>query len=262
MSITQVQRATSLSLGQLVFTPENVLSKELVEEDRPYAGYLFFGIGFSSVLKNRLDTWQFNAGVVGPAALAQETTDFVHHLVGGEPAQGWENQLPNEPALEAIYETKWRTLNAQNASGFGYNLIPHVGGRLGNIAVYANGGAEYRLGWFIPANFGDGGIQSGSAPGAAFFQEKRGDSGKMRTSFHFFGKLDGRLVLRDIFLDGSTFKESHRVEKENVVADLIVGLAFYYHRLKCSYAYTFRTIEFNEQRVPHAFGALSVAFTY
>lgn len=256
------QRATSLSLGQLVFTPENVLSKELIEDDRPYAGYLFFGVGFNSIFKNRLDTWKFNAGVVGPASLAQETTDFVHNLFGGYPAQGWENQLPNEPALEAIYETRWRTLNSQKTNGFGYDLIPHLGGRLGNVAVYANGGAEYRLGWFIPSNFGSCGIRSGSAPNPAISHGEPGNSRKMRTSVHLFGKLDGRLVLRNIFLDGNTFKESHHVEKENFVADLMMGIAVYYNKFRCSYAYTFQTQEFKKQRVPHTFGALSIAFSY
>ena len=51
------QRALSLSLGYLMFTPEDTRTSELVEEDRPYAGYLYFGVGFNSILSNRKDTW-------------------------------------------------------------------------------------------------------------------------------------------------------------------------------------------------------------
>lgn len=256
------RRATSLSFGQLIFTPEDVLTRELVADDRPYAGYLFGGIGFSSIIKNRLATWQFNVGVVGPASLARETSDFIHRLVGGTPAQGWENQLANEPALEAICQTKWRVSASQNESGFGHDLISHAGGRLGNVAVYANGGVEYRLGWNLPANFGNGGIRSGVVPNPAFTQTDAGKRGNIRTSLHFFGKVDGRLVLRDIFLDGNNFRASHSVDKENVVADLKAGIAWNYKRYKCSFAYTLRTREFKKQRVAHTFGSLSLALTY
>jgi len=256
------RRATSLSFGQLIFTPEDVLTRELVADDRPYAGYLFGGIGFNGIIRNQLATWQFNVGVVGPASLARETSDFIHRLFGGTPAQGWENQLANEPVLEAIYETKWRVLAAQNESGFGHDLIPHAGGRLGNVAVYVNGGAEYRLGWHLPENFGSSGIRTGVAPNPVFTQDDDGKRGNMRPSLHFFGKVDGRLVLRDIFLDGNTFKASHSVDKENYVADLKAGIAWYFKRYKCSFSYTLRTREFKGQRVPHIFGSLSLAFNY
>jgi len=255
-------RATTLSIGQLIYTPENVLSRELVADDRPYAGYLFGGVGFNSIHKNHLAAWQFNVGVVGPASLAQETSDFIHRLFGGKPAQGWENQLANEPALEAIYTAKWRVLAAQNKTGFGHDLISHVGGRLGNVAVYAHGGAEYRLGWHLPENFGSSSIQSGVTPNPAFTQDDSGNGDNILTSLHFFGKVDGRLVFRDIFLDGNTFKTSHRVDKEHLVADLIMGIAWYVKRYKFSFAYTIRSREFKNQRVAHTFGSLSLAFTY
>jgi hypothetical protein len=68
--------------------------------------------------------------------------------------------------------------------------------------------------------------------------------------------------LRDIFLDGNTFKKSHRVEKECLVADLMVGIAFCYQRFKISYAYTFQTKEFEGQGNTHKLGSLSISCTY
>ncbi|MFC1788874.1 lipid A deacylase LpxR family protein [Thermodesulfobacteriota bacterium] len=256
------QRAISLSLGQLMFTPEDTRTKELIEDDRPYAGYLYFGVGFNSILSNRKDTWQFNVGVVGPASLAQETQDFVHDLIDSPRAQGWDNQLQNEPAIEAVYETKWRMLYSQNHNGFGYDLIPHIGGRLGNVNINANCGAEFRLGWFIPGDFGSCPIRPGCDINPASYHDKTGDFRRIRTSVHLFTILDSRLVLRDIFLDGNTFKESHSVDKKYFVADLTVGIAVNYRRCKFSFAYTFRTKEFEEQRDPYAFGSFTIAFTY
>jgi len=256
------QRAISLSLGQLMFTPEDTGTKELVKDDRPYAGYLYFGVGFNSILSNRKDTWLFNVGVVGPASLAQETQDFAHDLFGIPRAQGWENQLQNEPTIEAVCETKWRVLYSKNPNGFGYDLIPHIGGRLGNVAMYANGGAEFRLGWFIPGDFGSCPIRPGCDTNPALYHDETGDFRRIRTSVHLFSILDSRLVLRDIFLDGNTFKESHSVDKKYFVADLMVGIAVYYRRYKFSFAYTFRTKEFEEQRDTYVFGSLMISVTY
>ena len=36
------QRAISLSIGQLMFTPEDTRTSEIIEDYRPYAGYLYF----------------------------------------------------------------------------------------------------------------------------------------------------------------------------------------------------------------------------
>ena len=256
------QRAISFSLGQLMFTPEDTQTSELIEDDRPYAGYLYFGVGFNSILSNRKDTWQFNVGVVGPASLAQETQNFGHDLIGYSRAQGWDNHLQNEPTIAAVYETKWRVLYSQNHNGFGYDLIPHIGGRLGNVAIYANGGAEFRLGWFIPGDFGSCPIRPGCETNPAFNHDETGDFRKFRTSVHLFAILDSRLVLRNIFLDGNTFKESHSVDKKYFVADLMVGIAVYYRKFKFSYGYTFRTKEFEEQRDPYGFGSFTISFTY
>jgi lipid A 3-O-deacylase len=256
------QRAISLSIGQLMFTPEDTQTSELIEDDRPYAGYLYFGVGFNSIFSNRKDTWQLNVGVVGPASLAQETQDFVHDLIEVPRAQGWDNQLQNEPTIEAVYETKWRVLYSQNQIGFGYDLIPHIGGRIGNVAIYANGGAEFRLGWFIPGDFGSCPIRPGCETNPAFNHDETGDFRRILSSVHLFAILDSRLVLRDIFLDGNSFKDSHSVDKKYFVADLMVGIAVYYQEFKFSYGYTFRTKEFEEQQDPYGFGSFTISFSY
>jgi lipid A 3-O-deacylase len=256
------KRAIALSLGQLMFTPDDTRTKELIEDDRPYAGYLYFGAGFNSIISNRKDTWQFNVGVVGPASFAQETQDFAHDLIGTLRAQGWDNQLKNEPAIEAVYEAKWRVLSSKTHNGFGYDLIPHIGGRLGNAYIYANCGAEFRLGWFIPADFGSCPIRPGCDANPAFNFDEAGDFRRFRTSVNLFAVLDNRLVLRDIFLDGNTFRESHSVDKKYFVSDLMTGIAVNYYKCKFSFAYTFRTKEFEEQRDRYVFGSFTVSFTY
>ncbi len=67
---------------------------------------------------------------------------------------------------------------------------------------------------------------------------------------------------RDLFLDGSTFEDSHSVDSRPLVGDLLVGAAVTFGRMKLSYAQVFRTREFDGQRDGHEFGSVSLSITF
>src|SRR3990170_3742409 len=69
------------SLGQEMFTPERIEERALIEDDRPYAGWLYGGIGLISENGDRLDNLELNVGVVGPASLADKTQIEYHKLI-------------------------------------------------------------------------------------------------------------------------------------------------------------------------------------
>lgn len=260
---TSRQRSVSLSVGQNIYTPEDIEEPNLIEDDRPYAGILYLAFGFHSKKERRKDSWEFDIGMVGPNSYAEQTQNRIHNLIGSPRAQGWDHQLEDELSLEAIYETQWRLLEARSEGRFGYDLISHVGARLGNVQFYTNGGAEFRIGWNLAPNFGTCPIRPGCETdsaandrmdGAFFYQTKRG--------LHFFLATDGRLVFRDIFLDGNTFHDSHRVDKKNFVADLMGGIGIVYGRVKASYAYVYRTKQFETQDDPQIFGAFTLSYSF
>ena len=255
-------RAISISLGQNIFTPEDTDTEELIEDQRPYAGHLYLAFGFHSKKGNRKDTWEIGLGVVGPPSLAEETQNGIHELFGNERAKGWDNQIKTEPTLEFICESKWRLIHSELGRGFECDIIPHVGGAVGNVAIYANTGAELRFGWNLPENFGSCPIRPGCETGAAIGTPKDTTFHRSRFSVHLFTGVDGRAVLHNIFLDGNTFKDSHSVDKENFVADLMAGLAISYGRYKFSYSYIYRTKEYETQDDPQVFGSVRFSFSY
>lgn len=258
---SNTQRATSLSLGQNIYTPEATDRSDLVEDERPYAGYTYVGFGFHSQRENRRDVWELDIGVVGPFSQGETLNHFAHDTLGFDRSQGWDNQLENELGIEAVCETKWRVWQMPPNHGFGADLTTHLGGSVGNIAIHFNTGAELRLGWFVPQDFGTCPIRPGCDVGMAL-----GDSVDRfkKTGFaaYIFLAVDGRWVLRDIFLDGNTFQDSHHVDKEPFVADYLAGLAVTYRRFRFSYAFVQRTKEFKEQDESHAFGAVSIAYVF
>ncbi len=257
------ERAFNLgfSVGQLMFTPGDTQTVQLVEDDRPYAGWLFGGLTLVSKTDYVADTFDVQVGMIGPASLAEDAQRLVHELRGFDVPQGWQNQLSNEPAFLLYYERKWRVLSAPLVSQFGYDLITHVGLAAGTVMDYGAAGAEFRLGWHLPQDFGTSLIRPGGDSNAP--STVSGAGGRSRGfGAYGFAAVGGRLVARNIFLDGNTFEDSHSVDKKIPVGDLILGASVIYDGIKLSYAQVFRSREFDGQTRRHNFGSLNLSVSF
>jgi hypothetical protein len=131
------QRNVALCIGQNMYTPADISREDLIEDDRPYAGWAYFGIAFHSKDERRLDTMEIQLGIVGPSSYAEQAQKFVHQLLDGQWPDGWDNQLKNEPGLAVVYERKLRLLQGGDSGDPGFDVIAHIGGTLGN--VYTSG---------------------------------------------------------------------------------------------------------------------------
>ncbi|MCP5214279.1 MAG: lipid A deacylase LpxR family protein [Pseudomonadales bacterium] len=259
----RLQRNLIFSIGQTIYTPEDIDATLIVEDDRPYAGWLFTRFAYQSKSQRQLDTLEVNIGVVGPSALGQEAQDFIHDLRGFDKFKGWDNQLDDELGLIFLYEHRRKLFRHTPHDGrFGYDFIGHAGVAFGNVATYINMGGEIRLGWLIPNDFGTSAVRPGgdnSAPGAVW-DPRISAPGKI--GFHFFTAFDVRAIGRDIFLDGNTFEGSHRVSKKEFVGDASIGLSTVFKGVKLSVAQVFRSKEFEQQKDAHSYGSISISFSY
>ena len=133
---------------------------------------------------------------------------------------------------------------------------------LGNVATYINAGAELRLGWSIPNDFGTSALRPGgdnSSPGSIWDPRS---TNLRRWGMHGFISMDARLVGHDIFLDGNNFRPSHSVDKNSGVVEGALGISFIYGGVKLSYAHIFRSKEFSQQPSAHSYGSLAFSYTY
>jgi lipid A 3-O-deacylase len=253
-------RKLGLSVGQNIYTPEDTQATALIPNDRPYAAWLYVGASFQVYRPPategglaRLDVFEVTAGVVGPAALGREVQNGFHRLIDVEEAQGWDNQIKNEPGLNLVYERKYRFATRNARTGWGADFIPHAGVSLGNIFTYANAGFEVRAGHALPADFGSNLIRAS------------GDSNALARrpfSLFLFAAVDGRAVARDITLDGNTFRDSADIDKKHFVADLYAGLGLGTTHWQLTYAQAYRTLEFRGQDARSVFGSISLSFFY
>lgn len=249
-----------LLFGHQIYTPSDIEAAALLPDDRPYAGYLYTGIALHSKTPAKLDTIEITLGVVGPAALAEQVQNTVHDLRGIGEAKGWDNQLDNEPALGFAWQRKWRTHRADLTNILCYDLLTHTGVALGNVRTSADAGAEIRLGYNIPMDFGSDVIHPGAGVSAPVPVSGHPDLPVF--GLHWFAAVRGEAVVRDIFLDGNTFESSHSVDKKPLVAEFSTGIAVSYKMVKFTYRHVFRTKQFDNQSEGHVLGSLAVTVSF
>jgi lipid A 3-O-deacylase len=248
----------SFALGQNLYTPEDIKTVDLVVDDRPYAGWLYAAIGLVADNGATLDFLELSVGVIGPAALGEETQSWIHRVIGSPHPEGWHHQLGNELAVLVSYDKKWRAKLAfpepplLRRVGLSADVTPHLGGALGNVFIHASAGAMLRIGRDLPADYGPPRI-SPSLPGSEFFVPSH------RVGGYLFVGADGRFVAHNMFLDGNTFADSHRVDKKPVVGDLQAGAVLILERVRLGFTYVLRSEEFTLQRGGDRFGALTIS---
>jgi len=232
-------------LAQYIYTPSDISIVELMVDDRPYAGWLYLGCIFFARDNYWQDLVEFDVGIIGPYSLAECTQTEIHKLIDSTIPMGWANQLGTELGINVSYQKKYRYRYKDI-----FDVIPSVGGSLGNIATYMDVGCSLRLGYNLPDDFG-------------FLRiEPTIRENEFGWGVYVFGDVEGRCVARNIFLDGNTFKKSHHVAKEIFVADLSIGLGVICGNFDFIYAYSFRTKEFYKQKEDNEFGTLSFCYEF
>jgi len=253
-------KAVTFSVGQNIYTPDDIEAHDIVEDDRPYAGITYFEIGFHQRYGRHMDTLEFYGGLVGPDSYAREVQTSVHKLINTKDPKGWDHQLKDEPVLGVIYEYKKRILDSNLGNGFGHDLIFNTGGGLGNAQTYYSMGLLFRVGMNIPDDFGDYPIRPASVFNATLNEKK--PLSKQGLGIHLFIAANGNAVIRNIFLDGNTFSSSHSVSKKPVVSDLLGGIAINYGLVKVSMAYVYQSKSFDTQKKAQQFGSINISFLY
>ena len=259
---TRINRRVGLALGQDIYTPSDTEARQPLPDDRPYAGWLYAALTLQSAYTNdagasRLDTFEFDLGVVGPAALGKQTQNGFHEIINSPRANGWKNQLPNEPAFVLSIERKYREplIGATPADDWGVDVLPFVGAYGGTVLTAASAGAIFRFGQGLASDFGAPRFRPNMSS-SHYFQTERG------FAWYLFGGVEGRAVLHNIFLDGSTYRHSQSVEKLPFVADFHFGLALIWRDWRLSYTQVYRGREYEGQPKADRFGALAISYRF
>jgi hypothetical protein len=217
---------TRLHAGQEIYTPRRDAPTPL-EGERPYAAWLYAGAEGVIDEPRRQRSVMVQAGIVGPAALGEPVQNGVHRLNGSEPQVGWAHQLGTEPGLlvrygdERVFEMDLGRLGPAQ-------LRPAWTVVLGNVRTAAQAGASARL---------------GSPDG--------------RGPFLLLGGSN-EWVVRDLFLDGNTFRGNSTARKLPFVAAGEAGAGYGFGGWRVEYRFVARGRQYQAQPRPHAFGSLGI----
>lgn len=257
--------AFGVQAAQLMFTPENIDLARPQPEDRPFAGYLFGGAYWQRAGARTLDHVQLDVGVVGSPSGAEQMQEFVHDVftASTEP-RGWDHQVTDEPTMQLTLRRKWRTSRESGRFELGGVSMRAEGiagaeVELGNVLRQAEGSLLGRIGHQLPDDFG---------PGRIF--EPRSFTGDPVEgwSVYLFGRLSGRLVEHNFFLEGSDFRPDDHptVTPQPFVGEAALGLDLAYRSprwaFNLNYAQIYLMQEYEQQNDNHSYGRYALSLRH
>ncbi len=244
------------SLGQAIYTPDDTDRNPPPPDDRPYAGWLFAGASLHAEnaytdRASTLDSVELTLGIVGPHAYGRQVQNEFHTIIGVDPSHGWDYQLHDEPAVNMVFERRWRPAPLE-FWGLQADAIPYLGGSVGNVFDFAGGGAVLRLGQELKNDYGPAHIQ----PSLGGLEASDSTKGLW---WYVFAGVEGRAVAHNIFLDGNTFQSSPSVDRKWAVGDGLLGVAVAYDRYRLALTDVHRTKEFNGQQGMDHFAGINLS---
>ncbi|MCK5384098.1 MAG: lipid A deacylase LpxR family protein [Alphaproteobacteria bacterium] len=249
---------TFFTFGQNLYTPADINLREQPADDRPWAAFLYGSVGLATPsyrannTLSHIDELEFTLGVIGPEALGKQTQKFVHKYISDSPIpQGWDNQLDFEPGLVLSWQRRFPFEWEERFGSVHARLEPNISVSIGNIRSNISTGATLIFG-SDPLLDTPPRVRP-AIPGTGIFLSQ-----DHKFNWQVFAGIDGRIVGRDIFLDGNSFSSSHSVNKEYFVGDLSTGLSFFYDDYRLSYTFNVRSKEFKCQNEESIFGSVTL----
>jgi hypothetical protein len=142
----------TLSLTQLMVTPENIQATGPVYEDLPYAGYLSGSGTLWSWSARSLTGFGLAIGIIGPDSGAKATQSWVHKFTGSTRPNGWDNQLGTDVIGEIHAFHARRLFRKKMANSLSQEMSWMSGGKLSNFISSGELGVSWRIGTNLPAN--------------------------------------------------------------------------------------------------------------
>lgn len=245
-------RRISYAIVQEIYTPEEIVIKELQPLDRPYAGLLTWQADWFAYDEHLSDRVGLELGLVGSAALGEQTQKVVHQITGANEPEGWDEQLENEPIFRVTAARNWRLLESLSDDKE-YDIIGHLYGGLGTRRSDLGSGVTFRYGKELRRSFANASLNP--ARGVNL------NAAHPHAWYVFLG-LGADYVFNDITLDGNTFENSHSVDLEHWQASATIGGTINFGRWGLLFSIRGITDEFDTQEKDSLYGALSISYDF
>jgi lipid A 3-O-deacylase len=245
----------SLDITQSIYTPANTVAVPPDPTDRPYAGVLTAAASLLHDTDDARSILGIQAGMVGPAALASETQNGFHDVIGFGHTEGWASQIHNEPVAEFLGEQIWRAPLGK----FGpleFDALPQIEGGVGNLRIYGLVGSVFRIGQNLTSDFGVARPNPGLNGADAYTPIRQ-------LAWYFFAGVDGQVVGHDITIDGNDFEHSASATRQPFLGEAEAGLTVILEHVRLSYTQIIQSQQTVGQHGGlHQFGSLTLSVRF
>jgi len=248
--------AIAYGVSQGMYTPEDIEEVDLIVDDRPYVGSLLWKSRLYSIEDHYANTLGLTLGIVGPAALAEQSQTFIHEIIGARTPNGWDNQINNEPVFRIEAEHIRRLFAWDIATDFSVDGVALAEAGIGNWRSNVGAGVGLRLGNYLAQNFAY--YQPLGARSVNTFAE----APPQKLFWQLGLSAYGQYVFNDITMDGNTFKDSHSVELIHDQSFISASIAFGWQHWNLIFSTQRGTSQFEEQKSKTNFGAATIVYNY
>jgi hypothetical protein len=176
---------------------------------------------------------EYQLGVVGPASLQEQLQKNAHKLANKSVPLGWENQIPNDIALNIRVTYEYPLFDYANAM----EAVAIADINAGTISNNGAVGFRVKLGHFYKAK------QLGLPFMDANLNKKLQYFGYIQPAVCFIA--DNVMLQGGIFLDAVRCRQYIHVDNiRRVVGDFVLGYSVSYSNFGLTYSYHVRTAEF------------------
>ena len=243
-----------VEVGQQMYNPISGYAPNLIDHDRPFAGYLYGGGKLSlfytkeTVLKGGIQL-----GTVGPRALGREAQELLHDIVGFYDIDGWQYQIRNELAvnLSAQY---LKLLHRSGKQDLDFSLETNV--NAGTTFAGVGAGILFRTGkinQLFNSSYTNAVISNNS-------KTKR----LVESECYFYAKPQLHVILHDSTIEGSMFTSESPVtfEAKPLVFAQQVGFNYSSQRFTFDFGLTFKSKEVKSIAKAHQYGSISMFYRF
>lgn len=226
----------SYQIGQHLRTPEDISTTENIPDDIPYSGWLFSSVKRTNLYEDGKIETGLTLGVVGPAALGEETQTWFHELIDSDKPYGWGNQIENEPGIILEHRREWDDYRSEHVA-----VLTGVFARGGNIHIDSGHYTTLMIGWNLPQYI---------------------DS-VTDWRLYLFSTIKTNAVVRNIFIDGNTIGgKKTELEKEWKYAEIDYGIALGLWRVAAKFYGKTASKQYDTDHVEHSIGIIELGSTF
>ncbi len=236
-----LNKRISMSLSQLIQTPNDLTDPNPIPNDVAYLGMLTVAAGFIAFNDNEYRGLNVIVGLSGKPTLAEQSQNFAHEVFGlAEIAEGWEHQVEAAPLVNVGYMYKKKFYRAGNPAGFAFDASLSGDAKIGNMITETGLRLETRFGSNMP-----GGFAPYPDPIGRFMQYDARLAPPNPKAASIYGSvgLHAAAIAHIILIDGNLIRDDPEIAGSQVEKESGVGLLFLgFHYEKPTWAFHFQHV--------------------